>query len=323
MIFSLLKLLLLINEHDVFQFLTFYSLQITKLEASVYSMDVTTSTVTIRENDCEVKTCCLADETGIISLSLWDTQIDFVNVGRAYSFTNLSTRIFNDNITLTTTRTTSITPIHKKIATPTTTDNTQTPPPTLHTITTDVTGASITMKKHCPKCHTAQQALTKNDTFHWCPTCKILRKGTSYITKCSEFLTIEQQNEEISLTITNSLLTKFINQENDINSMDNQDIEEYLMSISPLTISFTDNNYIVDLNKPKPITPDDKHDSDDELTAVIIDIPKESSQIPNIPQENTETPNMPQKNTKTTNIPKENVETPNMQKNKTKKHKAI
>ncbi len=83
----------------------FYSLQITKLEASVHKVDISTTTVTIRENDCELKNCCLADPTGSISLSLWDSQIDQVEEGQSYIFTNLSTRKYNDKTTLTATRT--------------------------------------------------------------------------------------------------------------------------------------------------------------------------------------------------------------------------
>lgn len=233
-------------------------------------MDISTSTVTIRENDCELKTCCLADATGTISLSLWDTQISLVDVGKTYIFTNLSTRQFNEKITLTTTRATTITPIHKKLAISPTTSDTQSPAPTLHTITADIISAAITIKKQCPKCHTAQHGLTKNDNFHWCTTCKILRKGTSYITKCSGFITIERENEEVSLSITNSLLTKFINIDNNISTMDSQDIEEYFISNGPLTLTLTDNNQIIDLHTTKAST-DDICESDEELTSIIIE----------------------------------------------------
>ncbi len=57
-----------------------------------------TTTVTIRENDCELKNGCLADTTGTIILSLWDSQIDQVLVEKTYTFTNLSTRKFNDKL---------------------------------------------------------------------------------------------------------------------------------------------------------------------------------------------------------------------------------
>ncbi|XP_067278206.1 uncharacterized protein [Pseudorasbora parva] len=250
---------------------------ITRLEASVQKMDITSSTVTIRDNNCEVRSCCLADATGSITLSLWDSQIDLVEEGRTYTFTNLSTRQYNDNTTLTTTRLSTITPLHKKITVqPSTT--TQTPPPTLHTVTTEITGAAITIKKQCPKCHTAQQNLTYKEKFHRCTVCKILRKGSSYITKCSGFLTILQDRQEMSLTITNSQLTKFVNIEHNVTLMDSQDIEEYFMTCGPLTLTFTEDSQILDLQTQaqQPTTPE-QNVTDEELTSVIVEIPADQT----------------------------------------------
>ncbi len=240
-------------------------------------MDISTTTVTIRENDCELKNCCIADTSGTITLSLWDSQIDQVEEGKSYIFTNLSTRRFNDKTTLTTTRSSTITPLHKKITT-CTTDDIQTPPPTLHTVKTDITGASINIKKQCPKCHTPQQTLSTKDKFHRCGTCKILRKGTSYITKCSGFLTILDKDKEISLLISNSLLTKFVNKQKDVNTMDNQDIEEFFMTYGPITITYTEHNQIIDLQTETANANTPQHnDTDDELTAVVVEVHEDDS----------------------------------------------
>jgi len=237
-------------------------------------MDISNKTVTINGNDCELKTCWLADKTGVIALSLWDAQIELVETGKSYSFTNLSTRKFSDNTTLTTTRTSTFTPILKNIPEPATTHDMQTPPPTLHTISTEITGAAITVKKQCPKCHTPQHTLSSKDNFHRCSTCKILRKGTSYITRCSGFVTIQLNSQETSLSITNSLLTQFINQKKDVSTMDNQDIEEYFMMYGPLTLTFTDNNQLVHIQTPTQKT-EEINNSDEELSAIIIEIPKD------------------------------------------------
>lgn len=68
-----------------------------------------------------------------------------VEIGKSYCFTNLSTRKIIDKTTITTTRTSIITPLHT-ISSPTA-DNTETPPPALHTITTSNAGAAINLKK--------------------------------------------------------------------------------------------------------------------------------------------------------------------------------
>ncbi len=242
-------------------------------------MDISTTTVTIRENDCELKNCCLADPTGSISLSLWDSQIDQVEEGQSYIFTNLSTRKYNDKTTLTATRTSTFTPLHKKIATRTT-DDIQTPLPALHTVTTEITGASINIKKQCPKCHTPQLTLSPKDKFHRCVTCKILRKGSSYITKCNGFLTILEKDKEISLLISNSLLTKFVNKQKDVNTMDSQDVEELFMTCGPITITYTEHNQITDLQTETTNSPQ-HHESDDELIAVIVQSHEDISKTQN------------------------------------------
>lgn len=235
-------------------------------------MVASSMTITTRDNDCEVKNCCLADGTGTIQLSIWDSQIDMVEAGRSYSFTNLTTRKFNDKTTLTTTHSSTITPLHKKIPTPTA-DSTETLSPALHIITTDIAGAAIIVKKQCPKCHTAQQNLSSKDKFHRCNACKILRKGTSYVTKFSGFLSVVQNDSEVSLTITNSLVTRFVSKQQDLSVMDSLDIGEFFMTCAPLTISCTDENQIIHLYNTTHTSQDqnatqDDHNSDRELCAL-------------------------------------------------------
>jgi len=96
--------------YDIIFFMTDH-----QTESNSPEMDISNTTVTINENDCELKTCWLADTPGVIALSLWDAQIELVEAGKSYSFTNLATRKFCDNISLTTTRTSTFTPILKKI----------------------------------------------------------------------------------------------------------------------------------------------------------------------------------------------------------------
>lgn len=70
--------------------------------------------------------------------------------------------------------------------------------------------------------------------------------------------------------------------------MDNQDLEEYFMTCSPLTVTYTEDRQIIDLqtpnekqNAPEQIT------SDDELSSVMIDIPEVHTQTPEV---HTQTP---------------------------------
>ncbi|MGL5899886.1 MAG: hypothetical protein ACRCZW_09555 [Lactobacillaceae bacterium] len=251
----------------------FHSLQISKLDAAVCKIEPCSTTVTVRETDCEVRTCYIADETATIELSLWEKHIELVQPNQSYSFTNLTTRTYRDITTLTTTRQTTITPLHKPISytplDPTTTG--QTP---LRSLTAELEGAIIHLMKLCPKCHTPQKDLTLKEQFHRCHSCKILRKCTSYLTKCNGTLTFRVNDEEIALSITNSALTKFIKQHQDITNMDAQSIEEFLITTGPVTIHYTEENQITILNKASSTQAQDStehHNSDEELCQATLE----------------------------------------------------
>lgn len=219
----------------------FYSLQVSKLEAAVYQIEASRNTVTVRDIECEVWTCFIADSTATIELSLWEKHIDLVQTDRSYTFTNLTTSTYRDNTTLTTTRQINITPLDKPISfiSPDATTTQQSP---LRNLTAELEGAIINLMKLCPKCHTPQKDLTLKEPFHKCHSCKILRKSRSYLTKCNSTLTFRIDDEEIGLSVTNSALSKFIKQQHDLTNMDAQDTEEFLITAGPVTVQYTNEN---------------------------------------------------------------------------------
>jgi len=56
----------------------FSLLQVSRLEAAVYNMEPSSSTVSFRNKECEVRTCFIADSTADIELALWEGHIDLV-----------------------------------------------------------------------------------------------------------------------------------------------------------------------------------------------------------------------------------------------------
>ncbi len=72
------------------------------------------------------------------------------------------------------------------------------------------------------------------------------------------------QDEEIGLSISNSILTKFMKQHHDMTKMDAQDIEEFLITAGPLSIEYTEENQIINLSKNSNPQSED-HNSDEEL----------------------------------------------------------
>jgi len=103
------------------------------------------------------------------------------------------------------------------------------------------------------------------EKFHRCTTCKILRKHESYITKYNGTLIFKTDMEEISLSITNSVLTKFLKTEADLTCRDAQDIEEFLLTSGPVTVTYTDDNPVPQITK---LTPIETQESDGELCTI-------------------------------------------------------
>lgn len=205
----------------------------------------------------------ISDETSSIEISLWENHIEMVKKGLSYAFTNLATRNVNGTTTLTTTRQTTITLLDHPIAF--STPDIATHQTTIHHLTSEIEGAVINLMKLCPKCHTPQ----KNE-FHRCHNCKILRKTPSYLSKCNGTLTIHMQEEEIGLSISNSILTKLMKQHQDMTKMDAQDIEEFLITAGPMSIKYTEENQITNLSKNSNLQSED-HNSDEELCLATIE----------------------------------------------------
>lgn len=76
--------------------------------------------------------------------------------------------------------------------------------------------------------------------FHRCVTCKILRTTKNYLTKCCGIIEVENQNETICLTVSNSVLTAFIKYKLDLSNADQQDIEELFLNSNPLEFTCSD-----------------------------------------------------------------------------------
>ncbi len=60
--------------------------------------------------------------------------------------------------------------------------------------------------------------------------------------------------------------------------MDNQDIEEFFMTYGPITITYTEHNQIIDLQTETANANTPQHnDTDDELTAVVVEVHEDDS----------------------------------------------
>ncbi|KAK7150804.1 hypothetical protein R3I93_011917 [Phoxinus phoxinus] len=242
--------------------------KISTLPAAVYSIAPSSSMANVWGTALECKTCYVADSTACMELTLWDRHIELVPDNLSYTFTNLTTKKHNGNLTLTTTRQSTITPMKTPIST---TANKMIPHTiSLNHLTSPIEGAAIRVLKLCPKCQTPQFDLSAKSPFHRCQSCKILRKGCSYLTKVNGTLTFMMGNEEQSLSITNSVLGRFLRGECKLDEMDNQDIEEFIFSAGPLAVQYTPENEITCISRVNEIDHQEEkaiEDSDEEMLA--------------------------------------------------------
>jgi len=77
--------------------------------------------------------------------------------------------------------------------------------------------------------------------------------------------------DEISLTVTNSVLTKFLKNEKDLTFLNAQDIEEFLLTCGPVTVTYTTDNHVIDITKSFTIIEDESKESnqiDEELCTI-------------------------------------------------------
>lgn len=94
------------------------------------------------------------------------------------------------------------------------------------------------------------------------------------MTKCDGTL-IFTLRKQLALSVSNSLLSTFIRTECNLNLMDSQEIEEFLLTKGPLTLQYTSENQITSLSKVNETDQqqktDEDSDSNEELCAEATD----------------------------------------------------
>ena len=203
--------------------------------------------------------CWINDETGGIQIALWDNFINDVHQGNSYDFTNLMTKRYQQKTFLQSTRHSTITPSKVQISTGPLHQMSEDEITSHKTITSALQGVQINISKHCPKCATLQQDFSPQFAFHRCTKCKMLRSGTAYVTKLGGIFEFKENKTELSLTVSNSILKTFLAPLLDLNHTDAQDIEQLFLAMNSLTVTFTHNMQVLQMQT----TPN--HDTDEEL----------------------------------------------------------
>ncbi len=223
--------------------------QVPKLQGTIVKIHPPT-TITAWDTTQEICECFIQDTTGQIMVTLWEKQVLQVQLGQSYELTNLKTRLFRDIFTLTTTKSTNITAIAQTMVFP------KDQAPQIVEVSTDVMeltskpqGAHIEINKLCPKCHRPQKDFNPKHSLHRCLTCKILRSASNYIIKCYGILEVLKNDELLTLTVSNSVLTKFLKEKLNLATTDAQDIEEFLLSTNSINFTYTNTLQIINLSE--------------------------------------------------------------------------
>ncbi|XP_033730789.1 uncharacterized protein LOC117320249 [Pecten maximus] len=173
-----------------------------------------------------LKNCDVADISGSIRVSLWDTHIDQVNLHNSYMFDNLTVKDFDSKRYLSTTVKTTISnarditevAFDDKINQPTKVQGT----PSL---------ASVTISNACQGCSTkidlAHSQMQSTQSYK-CQSCKMRMK----LSQCKKTCTviIQFNNNPTRFSVYNDTVTKFLTSCNKLNLLNDADaLEEFLI----------------------------------------------------------------------------------------------
>lgn len=179
----------------------------------------------------ETQTCYVQDATGQVKLQLWAGQIGQVLCGHSYRMRNLSTREYVGSIFLTTTRNTEIVET-KEVAGASSFVQFEVEEEQVTTYIGSIVRAEIAVSKKCTKCQAWQLEFNSAVKFHRCQRCKLLQKAEYYQCTASGRVAFLQENNEMDLNVTNSVISRYLEKEGMRHLLiEGQNVEEHLLTV--------------------------------------------------------------------------------------------
>ncbi|KAJ8349460.1 hypothetical protein SKAU_G00245900 [Synaphobranchus kaupii] len=199
------------------------------LDARVCQLKASTQVVQVQGDKVEVQSCHVEDGTGRIKLQLWGDQISTVANGSSYTFTNLSTREFAGKLFLTATRKSTILQMPDMQGIPVS-ETASDDEADISMVTGHINAADIVILYSCPLCHTRQPTFDIHARFHKCQRCKMNQKAATYTAMGNGTLVIMTADSKRTLTISNSVLQRYLDHEGFLQLMaDHEDVEEHFL----------------------------------------------------------------------------------------------
>ncbi|XP_076870349.1 uncharacterized protein LOC143521407 [Brachyhypopomus gauderio] len=226
--------------------------KVSLIEAKVLACDRMTDRVNIRGTERELRTCTISDGTANITLQLWEKHIDAVRAQSSYGFTYLSTRFYEGKCQLTTTLNTAVDKIPDLNVSDTQSASAE---PALTTLVAAILALDIKASTLCLICNTNQQTLDERKKFHRCEKCNFLQTTSRYSKWMRGTVKIKADNEEYSLTVTNSPLAAYIAQYNLQSFTLVEELEEHFLDHKILSFTFDKQLRICELSQISPPKP--------------------------------------------------------------------
>ncbi|KAI2646309.1 Single-stranded DNA binding protein Ssb [Labeo rohita] len=227
-----------------------------------------TENVEVQGRQLETQSVLVEDASGKVRVQLWESQVGLVLFGKTYKFHNLSTREYQGELFVTTTRQTTVEEVR--------------PLPGLGAIApcevredpvicvcAEVTRAEVAVSRTCGNCRSAQMEFDPKKKYHRCGKCNMLQKMEMYQPSAIANVSVCGDFGELNARINNSVLQRYLRSSELVHLLrDGQDMEEHLLECGSLKLHIQNDN-VVAMVKSAEETPSDASSSESSVSAAV------------------------------------------------------
>ncbi|KAM7416684.1 hypothetical protein PAMA_018644 [Pampus argenteus] len=188
----------------------------------------------------ELKELRVCDRSGQTKLTLWEEEIAMVQDSKSYHITNLSTRKFEEKTMLTSSRHSIITEI-EDVGEPDMLE----PCVDLPKISGRVIGSETVIRYNCGICRGRQSNFKPKNEAQRCDKCNMMQKRTNFRTLYTGKVSLLQNGQELSLTLTNSAVLHFISEHLEEGATDVDAINCKLMGLGNVELDVDSKHAVV------------------------------------------------------------------------------
>ncbi|XP_062620052.1 uncharacterized protein LOC134281636 [Saccostrea cucullata] len=194
------------------------------------------------------KEITIADETSMISLTLWDTLVDDPNISlnAVIFFRNISTRLFSNVKSLTTTKDTTYELTENQTAFQGVDENTYITESKTATVEGEVVNILIKKTNHCLSCNRKMLETETKSQFIKCAGCNMKFKVSAMDTTLTSTFQIKTNENTIKLNAYNATLMHFlISVQKEHLKNDPDELENFLLLLPRVKVEYAKGENVV------------------------------------------------------------------------------